>query len=419
MLPVINRQHLAGRTPAPTLSGRKKNKMTANQTSRSAAALQPEFARNPMQRFVVASGLYALWTGLIWLGVTLGRIQLPPEATFYLLAGVAGTNALFLMLALSTARHQPPPGPMVAIQCLVGLGWITAFTALRSGGAEYSLGMYLTAVLFALFQVGQLTFVRLILLAALGYAGAVLGRLQWLPGEPSFGPEALNLVVFVGISCWLLVFAQHLHALRQQLHERNAELQSMVKKVSRVAERDHLTKSFNRHYIMETLSREKGRADRSNNPVSVFILDLDHFKAINDEYGHLTGDRILKGLAKRVRAELRSMDAVNPSNYRRSFGRFGGEEFIVILPGTGLRGALHCAERIREVIAERPFDETYRVTISAGVTEYRRGETVPELLARADEALYRAKSEGRNRVVADGSMPSQPAKVLEMHPATR
>jgi diguanylate cyclase (GGDEF)-like protein len=393
--------------------------MTAQQLSRTAEELQPEFARNPMQRFAMAFGLYVLWTGLVWLGVRLGRIDLPAGAATLLLCGVAATNALFGVLARAASRHQPPPGPMVAVQCLMGLAWVTAFTALRSGGAEFSLGMYVTAVLYALFQVGQLTFIRLMLMAALGYAAAVLGRLQWLPGEPVFGAEVLNLVVFLGVASWLLVFAHHLHALRSQLHDRNAELQEMVLKVSRVAERDHLTKSFNRHYIMETLAREKGRADRSNNPVSIVILDLDHFKAINDDHGHLVGDRILRGVAKRVRAELRSMDAINRSDYRRSLGRFGGEEFIVILPGTGLRGAAHCAERIRAAIASRPFDESYRVTISVGVAEYRRGETVPELLTRADEALYRAKSEGRNRVIVNGDLSMMRAEVLDLRPATR
>jgi diguanylate cyclase (GGDEF)-like protein len=393
--------------------------MTAQKFSQTADELQPEFARNPMQRFVMAFGLYALWTGLVWLGMILGRIELPAGAAMLLLCGVAATNALFGVLARAASPHQPPPGPMVAVQCVMGLVWVTVFTALRSGGAEFSLGMYITAVLFALFQVGQLTFIRLMLLAALGYAAAVFGRLQWLPGEPAFGAEALNLVVFLGVASWLLVFAHHLHALRSQLHKRNAELQNMVHKVSRVAERDHLTKSFNRHYIMETLSREKGRADRSNNPVSIVILDLDHFKAINDEHGHLVGDRILRGVAKRVRAELRSMDALNRSDYRRSLGRFGGEEFIVILPGTALRGAAECAERIRAAIAARPFDETYRVTISSGVAQYRRGETLPEMLARADEALYRAKSEGRNRVVVSGNLSTMRAEVLDLRPATR
>ena len=391
--------------------------MTADQLSRSADSLQPEFARNPTQRFAMALGLYLLWTGLVWLSQLLGQLSLDPQAATLLLAGIAATNALFFGLARAARQHQPPPGAMVAVQCLVGLAWTSAFNWFSSGAAPLALGMYLTTVLYALFQVGQRTFIRLALLAVLAYAGVVLGKSLSGPGAVTHWPDALNLAVFIGCIGWLLVFGHHLHQMRHQLHLRNAELQEMVQKVSRVAERDHLTKSFNRHYIMETLAREKGRADRSNNPVSVCIFDLDHFKAINDEFGHLIGDRILKGFAKRVRAELRTMDAVNPTDYRRSFGRFGGEEFIVILPCTSLNGAQRCAERIRKAIADRAFDDVYRVTVSAGVAEYRRGETVPELLARADEALYRAKAEGRNRVLVSGSQLRRNARIMDLRQA--
>ena len=165
---------------------------------------------------------------------------------------------------------------------------------------------------------------------------------------------------------------------------------------------------------MDSLAREKGRADRSNVPVSVCIFDLDHFKHLNDEHGHLVGDRVLKSFAKRVRGELRGMDTANPSDHRRSFGRFGGEEFIAILPSTALAGAAACAERIRAAIADRPFDDLYRVTTSVGVAEYRRGETVPELLARADDALYKAKAEGRNRVELDGDLEPRSAEIHQL-----
>ena len=168
---------------------------------------------------------------------------------------------------------------------------------------------------------------------------------------------------------------------------------------------------------MDTLSREKGRADRTGTPVSVCILDLDHFKALNDTHGHLIGDRVLKQFAKRARAELRTMDAVQPCGHRRSLGRFGGEEFVAILPGTALASAGVCADRMRASIADEPFDGLYRVTVSVGVAEYQRGETVHDWLARADDALYRAKAEGRDRVVLSGKPASLEAKVYELRPA--
>ena len=151
--------------------------------------------------------------------------------------------------------------------------------------------------------------------------------------------------------------------------------------------------------------------------MAVCIFDLDHFKALNDEHGHLVGDRVLKRFARRVRNELRAMDLANPTDHRRSFGRFGGEEFIAILPSTALAGAAACAERIRATIADKPIDDIYKVTVSVGVAEYQRGETVPEMLARADDALYRAKAEGRNRVVIDGDVPEHRAQVHRLHPS--
>jgi diguanylate cyclase (GGDEF)-like protein len=171
-----------------------------------------------------------------------------------------------------------------------------------------------------------------------------------------------------------------------------------MQRVTRSAERDHLTKSFNRQYIMEALLREKARADRSGRSFSVCIFDLDRFKALNDQHGHLVGDRVLTVFATRARRALRSMDAINPTRFRRSLGRMGGEEFIAVLPGTDLEGAACCAERVREAVGLHLVDEQFRMTVSAGVAEYRHGETIPELLTRADQALYEAKRGGRNRV---------------------
>ncbi len=122
------------------------------------------------------------------------------------------------------------------------------------------------------------------------------------------------------------------------------------------------------------------------------MFDIDHFKRINDTYGHDAGDRVLKSLAQEVRTALRSIDI---------FARLGGEEFAVILPETLLVPALSVAERIREEIEEMAitYDKiTLKITISLGVTQQEEGETVEDLLKRSDEALYEAKRNGRNRV---------------------
>ncbi|MDH5277249.1 MAG: GGDEF domain-containing protein, partial [Gammaproteobacteria bacterium] len=204
-----------------------------------------------------------------------------------------------------------------------------------------------------------------------------------------------------------------LAAARARLQIRNAELQSGIERMKRHAERDHLTNSYSRQFILEMVGREKSRADRSGESLCICILDIDHFKDMNDQFGHLAGDRILAAFARRVRGALRTMDTVNgaglPASFgtdegepalvsRRALGRIGGEEFIVLLPDTSLRGALKCAERVRKAIVRRPFEGLHQVTVSIGIAEYRPGESVSSMLGRADEALYGAKNAGRNRV---------------------
>ncbi len=391
--------------------------MTADQLRDSAQQLQAQNTRRPMQQFLTAAALYLLWAGLVWLSQALGTLELPGEIAALLMTGIASTIGLFFGIARASESLQPPPSVLAAMQCLLGLFWASLFACYAEGSGILTMGMFITTTLYALFQVSRRNFLRLLLLAALAYSSVVL--LRYLPpaSHDAWQADLLQLATGLGVMGWLALFAGHIHDLRQLLQERNQRLLDNMQKVARVAERDHLTKSFNRHYIMETLAREKGRSDRSNQPFSICIFDLDHFKAMNDEYGHLIGDRVLKGFAKRVRAELRAMDAVNRSEYRRSFGRFGGEEFIAILPLTGARGAFRCADRIRSAIAARPFDDVYRVTVSVGVATYRRGETVPELLTRADEALYRAKAEGRNRVIAADREERYRATVMDLRDA--
>jgi diguanylate cyclase (GGDEF)-like protein len=136
------------------------------------------------------------------------------------------------------------------------------------------------------------------------------------------------------------------------------------------------------------------------------MIDADHFKDINDQYGHATGDRALRVIADRCRSALRKTDV---------FGRFGGEEFVVLFVETGLVEAQRVAERLLTKVAEPVSSQdgvVVPVTISAGVVERRSGETLDSILKIADEALYQAKREGRNRVVASDP-PPQPVVIPE------
>jgi two-component system cell cycle response regulator len=159
------------------------------------------------------------------------------------------------------------------------------------------------------------------------------------------------------------------------------------------ATHDFLTNLWNRAEIVGFLERELVRGRRERRPVGVALLDVDHFKLVNDSLGHRAGDTVLKELAARLRSQLRAYDAV---------GRYGGEEFLVILPGCNLEVALARADKIRRFVAKDPMvtDLGKRsVTVSIGVTVAEPGASdVAALLNSADVALYRAKNNGRNRV---------------------
>src|SRR5471030_2897879 len=157
---------------------------------------------------------------------------------------------------------------------------------------------------------------------------------------------------------------------------------------------DGLTEIHNKRYLMEFLDREIARSSRHNRPLSLIMLDIDRFKSINDQFGHLGGDFTLRELAIRVKGSVRKEEL---------FARYGGEEFTAVLPETTLEGALVVADRMLKVVNQTPFlfeEKTFGVTISAGVvtTQGEAGITPTDLLRRADEKLYQAKEQGRNRM---------------------
>jgi two-component system cell cycle response regulator len=191
-------------------------------------------------------------------------------------------------------------------------------------------------------------------------------------------------------------FDMHELRVRVRAGERIVQLQSELLKAKKKLEiqsrTDPLTGVLNRRAILSQIGSELSRAKRENTIISISILDLDHFKTINDTFGHLSGDAVLRECMHRVKLAIREYDSV---------GRFGGEEFIVILPGANDADAFSVAERIRLRINEKNTDVdgiSISFTVSQGLATCNGDTTVDEMIAMADQALYRAKENGRNRV---------------------
>jgi diguanylate cyclase (GGDEF)-like protein len=173
----------------------------------------------------------------------------------------------------------------------------------------------------------------------------------------------------------------------------------------RLAATDSLTGLPNRRYFMEAASLEVERVSRFGNAAAVMMIDLDHFKAVNDTYGHAVGDEALRCLTQVCKKPLRQIDI---------FARIGGEEFVIMLPGTNEAGAVSVAEKLRRALCKTSVKSgqlRFRITASFGVAQARAGDKgVGECLDRADAALYAAKREGRNCVVSFAAMPCEAQK---------
>lgn len=193
-------------------------------------------------------------------------------------------------------------------------------------------------------------------------------------------------LVTVAYSKWARLLKDH----QRELRAINEILSKRTEELERLASTDALTGLYNRYMFNELLSRELAQKKRYNSELSLVIFDIDHFKKINDSHGHLVGDEVLREVARIAKGKVRNSDIL---------ARWGGEEFIVLLPHTDIDGAKATAEKIRREIEGNNFDRPQTVTASFGVAECCEGECGDSLIDRADKALYQAKISGRNQTI--------------------
>ncbi len=217
-------------------------------------------------------------------------------------------------------------------------------------------------------------------------------------GEEFWGLMAVTQIEFAGIPCLLSVtrdinerkqLEQALRQARDAAETANQALREANAELNQLATTDSLTGIWNRRYFEQATTFEMARTHRYGDPLSVVMFDIDHFKIVNDRYGHQTGDAILVALSQRVRQNLRAADVL---------ARWGGEEFVVMLPHCGARDAEKLAVKLRALIANQPFPPVGSVTSSFGVATFQPQDTLDDWLKRADDALYEAKAAGRNQV---------------------
>lgn len=204
-----------------------------------------------------------------------------------------------------------------------------------------------------------------------------------------------NIIIVVSILIMLITFYMLNHIFRSYastIHAYHSKLEIKNRTLHKLSNTDHLTKLSNRKHINNVFKKEFKRSKRYDKPLSVILFDIDNFKFINDKYGHNVGDKVLRTISKSVSSSIRQSDEL---------GRWGGEEFIVICPETTLENACILAEKIRKNIQSIIFKDLGSVTCSFGVAQYDHKQTSENLINYADIALYKAKSNGKNRVEAE------------------
>jgi diguanylate cyclase (GGDEF)-like protein len=177
--------------------------------------------------------------------------------------------------------------------------------------------------------------------------------------------------------------------LEQKVINRTAELNELKDNYKKLATTDSLTSMHNRYSIMNIISSEINRSNRYKVPLSIIMYDIDFFKNVNDNYGHDVGDSVLSSLSKLVMSDARDIDI---------FGRYGGEEFLIILPNTTLENAKEYAERLRKKVEKYSFELVGKITISMGVVEIEDNENIDKIFKRVDDLLYVSKNNGRNTI---------------------
>ena len=292
----------------------------------------------------------------------------------------SGLNKRFADPALTV------PQMFYAVLCAA---WAYSF----AGAAHMMVGLILAVILmFGMFGLAsrQIVWVSVYVLATFG---VVMGlSSQRNPDRYPLGGEVVYFIMLCIMVAGVGVLTMRLHHMRDRLRRQKLELEAALAHIHRLATHDDLTGLVNRRHMQELLENERMRLERSEQDWCVALLDLDHFKSVNDAHGHAIGDEVLRALSRHAHTLIRRTDVL---------ARWGGEEFVLLLPNTPLGMAATSLERLREHFYATPLVVRgihLPVSFSAGLTEHLRGETVAQTLERADKLCYRAKTLGRNRI---------------------
>lgn len=338
-----------------------------------------------LKRFFMALGSYLMWFAICVLFYSQGQLTRGSINTlFFSSLGIIFCNALIYVIIRSGYNKKFKDPSLTLLQIIIATFWVMVIAYYADSSRSLVLLTYLVVFIFGLFRLNVWQFLFLSAFAVINYSLVILLLYKMNPALVTIS-DVLSIVVLAVVLPWFSLVGGYITRLR-------AQISHALSTIERLAIIDDLTQVFNRRQMYKILEHQKALVDRGVHPFSICIFDLDHFKQVNDTYGHSCGDIVLKTIAQETQRNLRNIDHI---------ARYGGEEFILILTNVEKDQAIICADRIRKLVKKIEYENMpsdFRMSISVGVTEYQASEIIQQAINRADTALYRAKANGRDRV---------------------
>lgn len=351
-----------------------------------------------LKRFGIAAGTYLLALILTWVTYFSGFYRAPLDVILAITGLLVVSQLVFLGIFLRGINLRFADPSLTAAQVVVALAWHTSFLANLDDARGSLLMVYVMILLFGVFQLPPRVFARCAAFAFFCFASLnLIEAYQLRMATPV--QALLQMFILMLVLVWLSLVAGYVQALRTRMRQRRVALQAhqdtlrgMMRQLEDLVATDELTGLFNRRHFLRLASREIASL-RPGRQHGLAIIDLDHFKRINDAYGHATGDRVLQIFASVAATCLRDGDVL---------ARYGGEEFVLLLPNSDPLQFSSCCERLREAFAQAELIDlkVSNISLSVGMTMLSMDDDLDQALQRADQALYRAKDNGRNRCEA-------------------
>lgn len=342
-------------------------------------------------QFLLASLLMLACVGVLYFMQAIG-VEGMGDVDTWAVFSCAGLVVIYVLIRSGFSLRAADPS-LAFWQMLYAIACNAAAFIIAGHGRGVALPILSVILMFGMFGLSMRQVMTVAVYGLVLFGAAVGYVLQHLSTDEPVGLfVAYVFMVFVVLSATTFL-TWRLQQMSAYMRKQKNDLALAFDKIQQIATRDELTGTANRRFMMEKMREESLRADRSAMPLLFAILDIDHFKHVNDRYGHQAGDVALKAFASLVQSAIRANDIL---------ARWGGEEFVILFPETDISVGFICLERIRTQVAKAEIaagDSFLKLTVSMGVTAYCRGEAIEKALARADAALYNAKAQGRNRIV--------------------